>query len=109
MAEEVARNKPRIAIGSETSEGETSVNITPSQMRPGDEDIVAQRLHDLLAKKRKPKTNQLKSPEEDISGHWKVDISFFTSNSRHTLLIEQMETGFRVHIRAIFQNENWLE
>src|SRR5690606_11998567 len=36
IAEEVARNRPRIAIGGRSSEdGTTTISITPSQMRPG--------------------------------------------------------------------------
>ncbi len=33
LAEEVARKKPRLAIGSGQDDGMTSVNITPSQMQ----------------------------------------------------------------------------
>src|SRR4051794_30736413 len=37
VAEELGRTKPRVAVGSETKEGTTSVNITTGQMQKGDE------------------------------------------------------------------------
>ncbi|MDH3651961.1 MAG: PLP-dependent transferase, partial [Saprospiraceae bacterium] len=44
LAEEVARNKPRLAIGWGGDDGLTSINITPNQMRPGNSTVVANRL-----------------------------------------------------------------
>lgn len=41
IAEEVGRTKPRIALGSESEKGLTSINITTGQMQPGNDKIVA--------------------------------------------------------------------
>ncbi|MFM9909854.1 MAG: aminotransferase class V-fold PLP-dependent enzyme, partial [Chitinophagaceae bacterium] len=89
VAEEVGRNKPRIALGSESDKGLTSINITTGQMQPGNEKIVADRLFELLSKKRSPKPTALKAPAAAIGGRWDASIEFFSSNSRHTLFIEQ--------------------
>jgi len=100
VAEEVARTKPRMAIGSgrrrsskdDLADDEvnmTSVNINPAQMQPGEEKIVADRLYAILSQKRQPKSNQMKSPAGNIAGRWKVDIDFFSSKSTHTLFLEQ--------------------
>jgi D-glucosaminate-6-phosphate ammonia-lyase len=101
VAEEVARNKPRLAIGSggrrprrgNDEEGEevnmTSVSVHPSQMQPGEEKIVADRLYGILSQKRQPKSKQLKAPSGNIAGRWKVDIDFSSSKSTHTLFLEQ--------------------
>jgi hypothetical protein len=89
VAEEVARNKPRIAIGSRTRDGKTSVNITPNQMQPENVKVVADRLFDILSQKRQPQSTAMTPPKANISGHWDVEVAFFTSKSQHTLFIEQ--------------------
>ena len=89
VAEEVARNKPRIAIGSRTRDGKTSVNITPNQMQPGNAKVVADRLFAILSQKRQPQSTAMAPPKANISGHWDVEVEFFSSKSQHTLFIEQ--------------------
>lgn len=89
VAEIVARNKPRIAIGSRTNEGMTSINITPNQMRPGNAKSVAERLHGIMSEKRKPQSDELKTATIDVAGHWQVDIDFFSSKSQHMWFLEQ--------------------
>ncbi|MEX2232135.1 MAG: aminotransferase class V-fold PLP-dependent enzyme [Cyclobacteriaceae bacterium] len=89
VAEEFARNKPRIAIGARSSEGGTSLSVTSGQMQPGNEKIVADRIFDILSKKRQPLSNEMTAPSVTISGHWDVSVEFFSSTSQHTLFIEQ--------------------
>lgn len=89
IAEEVARNKPRLAIGSGDEDGMTSVNITPSQMKAGQEKVVADRIYGILSQNHKPKSNTLKAPAAQLAGRWKVDIDFSSSKSTHTLFLEQ--------------------
>lgn len=89
VAEDFARNKPRIAIGSSTKDGRTSVNITTGQMQPGNEKIVAERIYDILSRKRSQKTTSMTAPSSSLGGHWNVSVEFFNSKSQHTLLLEQ--------------------
>ena len=89
MAKEVGYNAPRIAIGSGGDDTITSVNITPSQMRPGNADVVADRLHGILSQKRKPKSTTLAAPSSVISGRWEVTIDYFSSQSKHSWFLEQ--------------------
>jgi D-glucosaminate-6-phosphate ammonia-lyase len=89
VAEEVARNKTRIAIGSRTRDNMTSINITPNQMQPGNAEVVAERLHGILSQKRAPRSKELKAAKADLNGHWDIEISFPSSKSRHKLFIEQ--------------------
>lgn len=91
IAEEVGRNKPRIALGSRTRDGLTSINITSGQMQPGNDEVVADRLFDILSQKREPKSKEMRRPGADISGRWKVDVEFFSGKSEHTLFIEQQD------------------
>ncbi|MDH3708819.1 MAG: aminotransferase class V-fold PLP-dependent enzyme [Cyclobacteriaceae bacterium] len=89
VAEDCARKPPRLAIGSQDNEQEASVNVTPNQMQAGQEKIVAERLVKLLKAKRSPLKKELKAPEVDLTGHWQVDIEFFSSTSTHTLYLQQ--------------------
>jgi seryl-tRNA(Sec) selenium transferase len=89
IAEEVARNKPRIAIGSESQPGITSLNITTGQMQPGNDKVVADRIFAILSRKRSPKSTVMKTPASTISGNWNVEVDFSSSKAQHTLFIEQ--------------------
>ena len=89
VAEEMGRNKPRIAVGSHTEEGRTSINITTGQMQPGNHKIVADRIYDLLSQKRIPKATSMVAPASNLSGSWEATIEFFSSNSKHILFLEQ--------------------
>ena len=96
VAEELARNKPRIALGSgrgrrgraSGADSETSVTITAWMMKPGEAEVVGERLRGVLSQKRNPKPD-LQPPGADISGHWNVDIEFFSGKTQHSLYIQQ--------------------
>lgn len=96
LAEEVARNKPRIALGADggfrgrgaPDADTTSVNITAWMMQPGDDRIVAERLHGVLSQKRSPKPAPA-APAANISGRWDVQVEFSSSKGQHTLVLEQ--------------------
>ncbi|MBL8173988.1 MAG: aminotransferase class V-fold PLP-dependent enzyme [Bryobacterales bacterium] len=84
VAEEVARSKPRIALGASP----TTIDITAWMMQPGDDRVVADRLHAILAAKRSPKPAPA-PPAANLTGRWDVHLEFFSSTSRHTLTLEQ--------------------
>ena len=61
VAEELATTKPRIALGGggggggragEVDPGTTSVSVTAWMMQPGDDKVVADRIHGVLSRKR---------------------------------------------------------
>lgn len=89
LAEELARNKPRVAIGSRNSDGMTSVNVTPNQMKEENVKVVADRIHGVLSQKRSPRKTELAAAKVDMSGHWEVEVKYFTSTSKHALFLEQ--------------------
>ena len=89
VAEEVGRNKPRIAVGGRTEEEKTSITITTGQMQPGNHKIVADRIYDVLSQKRSPKATSMVSPVANLSGSWDATIDFFSSSSTHILYLEQ--------------------
>ncbi|CAN5382427.1 hypothetical protein BH23BAC1_BH23BAC1_05250 [soil metagenome] len=89
VEEEVARNKPRIALGSKSEPGKTFISITSGQMQPGNDKVVAERIYGILSQKRSPKSNTLKPPAAKVNGKWDVELQFFSSKSQHTLFLEQ--------------------
>ena len=96
VAEQLARTKPRIALGgggggraSGAAPGTTSISVTAWMMQPGDDKIVAERIFSVLSAKRGPRSTDMPAPSANVSGRWDVDIEFFSSKSRHTLFIEQ--------------------
>jgi uncharacterized pyridoxal phosphate-dependent enzyme len=94
VAEELARSKPRIALGggdrgrSESDPETTAISITPWMMQPGEDKIVAERIHALLSQNRAPKPAP-EPPATNLSGRWAVNIEFFSGKSQHTLFLEQ--------------------
>ena len=61
VAEELARTKPRIALGgggggggrgAAPDPGTTSISVTAWMMQPGDDKVVAERIHGVLSRKR---------------------------------------------------------
>lgn len=89
IAEEVGRNKPRIALGNrDEPDGTSSIQITPGHMQAGEEKIVADRLFEVLSKKRSPNP-EMKTPAINLSGRWDVEVQYALSTSQHTFTIEQ--------------------
>ena len=97
VAEELATTKPRIAVGAggggraaqAAAPGTTGITITAWQMQPGDDKVVAERVHAVLSRKRPPRSTEMPAPSGDVNGRWDVDVEFFSSRSQHTLQIEQ--------------------
>lgn len=89
IAELFGRTKPRIALGGGSRDGATFVSITTGQMQPGDEKVVSDRLYEVLTQKRAPQKAEMAAASVSLKGHWEADIEFFSSKSKHTLILEQ--------------------
>jgi seryl-tRNA(Sec) selenium transferase len=93
VADLLARTKPRIALGAggrgQSDPNATSITVTAWMMQPGDDTVVADRIHEVLSATRAPTSTTTPAPSADLSGRWDVDIQFFSSRSRHTLFLEQ--------------------
>ena len=96
IAEELARTKPRIALGggsfrgnrSEPDNGKTSISVTAWMMQPGDDKVVADRIYEVLSRKRSPRPDP-PAPAMNLSGRWDVNVEFFSSKSQHVLFLQQ--------------------
>jgi hypothetical protein len=89
VAEDFARNKPRIALASQDAEGRACIRITPSQMQPGNEQVVAERIYEILAEARTPQPTELAPAQVDVSGHWDLTVQYYSSSSQHRLYLQQ--------------------
>jgi L-seryl-tRNA(Ser) seleniumtransferase len=69
---------------------ETGVGIMAYMMQPGDEKVVADRLHAVLSAAPKSKlVKENKPPAADIGGQWEVHIDFAAGRSTHNFFLRQ--------------------
>lgn len=79
--------EPRIVF---SGGGGGSISVTPYQMMPGDEKIVADRLYAVLSKP--PKVEQPAAPTGEtasVGGQWDVKLDFNYGSAVHTVVLEQ--------------------
>jgi uncharacterized pyridoxal phosphate-dependent enzyme len=87
--------EPRIAIGGASGArdgmpGDTGISLTTSMLAPGDEQVVGERLRALLSAKRTlVMPPAAAAPAGDISGQWRVAITFVASTTTHVLQLRQ--------------------
>jgi L-seryl-tRNA(Ser) seleniumtransferase len=84
--------EPRIAMAAAGRTGEpalTGVSVTPYMMSPGDERIVADRLHALLSVPRAAERPTSAAPAADLTGQWDVRIEYAAGTSQHVLHLRQ--------------------
>jgi len=92
VAEEVATTTPRIALGGTyiDNNGMTGLSLGGSQMQPGNDKVVADRLFEILSRKDNQKSRAgYDAPRVNVAGRWDVDIEFFSSKGRHAFFLEQ--------------------
>lgn len=97
IATYLSTTKPRIALssggggnGAGAAANLTSITIAAWMMQPGDDQIVANRIHDALTMKR-PAIAEMKAPAADIKGRWDVTVQYFNEKSDHKFIIEQQD------------------
>jgi L-seryl-tRNA(Ser) seleniumtransferase len=89
--------EPRIAIAGggrgrpgSALPGDTGIAITTSMLAPGDERIIADRVHEILSA-----THTLavptapRTPVTDLTGQWEVEITYTATRSTHRLHLQQ--------------------
>jgi len=92
------KGEPRIALagagggrgGGQDLAGDTGISITSAMMSPGDEKVVAERIHEVLsAKHTLTSVPPPAPPVSDLSGRWDVEIQYTASVATHTLQLRQ--------------------
>ncbi|MEE2658853.1 MAG: aminotransferase class V-fold PLP-dependent enzyme [Candidatus Latescibacterota bacterium] len=89
VAEDFARKSPRIAVGSSDDGDTASIRITPSQMQPGDDEVVAERICAILTEDRPPRKIDHQPAGADLSGRWNLAVDYHSSRTTHHLLLTQ--------------------
>ena len=83
-------SEPRIALHIvRGGGGQTGISVNLYMLSPGDEKIVADRLHGLLAMARPKEIAAPSAPSADLTGRWDVDIEYAAGSSRHALHLRQ--------------------
>jgi seryl-tRNA(Sec) selenium transferase len=91
VARTLLDGEPRIALFPARADDPamTGVSITPYMLVPGDEKIIADRLHRVLSSPPKDTMSAPAAPSTDIGGRWDVRIDYAASQSHHTLQLLQ--------------------
>lgn len=90
VARTLFSTEPRISLFPLRGDAGTGVSITPYMLSPGDERVIAARLAAVLASPAPPRAAAAAAPAADLTGRWRVDISYAASRSTHTLHLRQM-------------------
>jgi L-seryl-tRNA(Ser) seleniumtransferase len=90
--------EPRIALAGAGGGGgranraanETGISITAYMMAPGEDKIVADRIHQVLSTHRPPRKHEpSKPPATELTGRWDVRIEFAAGSTEHTFHVGQ--------------------
>ncbi|HVY73328.1 MAG TPA: hypothetical protein VG890_00770 [Puia sp.] len=112
LAEELGRNKPRIALAPEggrrrgNDDGLTGISITAGQMQPGEDKIVAERIYGVLTRKRNPKPAAMQAPAGNIAGRWDVAVEFYSSTAHFAWVLEQEGNWLQGTHATTFSTQN---
>jgi seryl-tRNA(Sec) selenium transferase len=91
VARALLDGEPRIALFPARAEDPamTGISITPYMLVPGDEKIIADRLHQVLSSPPNDTMSAPAAPSTDIGGRWDLRIDYAASQSHHTLQLLQ--------------------
>ena len=86
VADALLAGKPRIVMP-----GESSLTVMPYMMMPGDDTVVAARVHEVLTNPPRRETPVSGAAGDPIGGQWDVEIAFVRGQASHTLFLEERE------------------
>ena len=90
IVRQLFETEPRIATAGARQGTLSGISITPYMMSPGDEIVIADRLHALLSNVRPPQTARpATTPAADLTGRWDVRIQYAAGSSTHALHLRQ--------------------
>jgi len=91
LAEALNTGRPRIHLG---GAGPANFSINPYMMMPGDDKVVAKRIHEVFTNPPPRQAAEEAPASVQASGRWNAVLSFECGEARHTLHLEQ--TGERL-------------
>jgi seryl-tRNA(Sec) selenium transferase len=104
IAEELGTIAPRIAVQVGKDEtGLTGITLVGYMMIPGNDQVAANRIHEVLSRKRQPKVIQeMKNPVMNMVGLWDMEVEYFSSKVTQHLFIDTQEGNW---ITGMFKTE----
>jgi hypothetical protein len=92
VARSLLDGDPRIALfptGDARDSANTGISITPYMLSPGEERIIADRLHSVLSSPPPQRRSTETAPAADLTGQWDVEIEYAATRSKHTFHLRQ--------------------
>jgi L-seryl-tRNA(Ser) seleniumtransferase len=98
VADILYNTEPRIALAGSRGPGQSrdasspdsNIAIVASMMTPGDEKIVAQRIHSVLSAKHTLKQAEPpRPPAGSVAGAWQIEIQYAASKTTHRVQLQQ--------------------
>ncbi len=94
MAKTLLDTEPRIVLGSASGSRPermaSNISITPYMMMPGDEKVVADRIHAVLSKPPRFEDPQVpQGTPVSVAGQWELRLDFGRGSADHMLILEQ--------------------
>ena len=90
IARTLLETEPRVTLVAGRRPGpppETGISVTPYMMSPGDETIIADRLHTLLSSRSPSRIRRDASPPAvDLAGRWNVRIEYAAGRRRTSFI-----------------------
>lgn len=87
LARQMLNTEPRIVVANPAAK---SINVVAYMLMPGDEKIIADKLHAILSKAHPvPPVAPPQPPAADLSGQWDLHLDFGRGSALHTLVFEQ--------------------
>lgn len=74
--------------------GIATISITSSMMQPGDELVVAERLYEILTRKRSARQVVSQTSGKDIVGNWTVTVDYSSGKGIHRFFITRQENNW---------------
>lgn len=104
LAKEMLDSEPRVVVANPSP---NSIQVVAYMMMPGEEKIVADKLHRILSVSRTlPETPGMSAPATNVAGQWEVQLDFGRGSATHTLVFEQEGNKLRGTHRGEFDQGN---
>ncbi|SDM47587.1 Seryl-tRNA(Sec) selenium transferase [Daejeonella rubra] len=96
ISEELGNTYPRVGVAIYRDEpGLTGISLVGYMMVPGDDQLAASRIREVLSKQRSPKASiPMKSPVTNMLGRWDMEVQFYNSREKQELFIDSQEGNY---------------
>ena len=98
VSEELGNTFPRVAVAIYKDKEDinlTGISLVGYMMVPGDEQLAASRIKQVIAQKRSPKLAQtMKAAALSMLGRWDMEVEFYNSMDKQQLFIDQQDANY---------------